>query len=219
MYDSERPVKGLEALLETKNLNFNGLIDYEDICIPAGKVTFLTGESGSGKSTLLKMFNGIITPQKGRILYKGQDITEMDAIALRRKVSLVSQEVYLFDGDIGDNFAQFYRYRDMACPSNKIIKEMMSLCGLNFPVNKDTAEMSGGERQRLYLAVFLSFQPETVLLDEPTSALDATTGRLVMKNILDFCRGNEMNAVVVSHAAELTQDFSENIVTLKRRVG
>lgn len=54
----------METLFATQDLNFNGIIDYEDIQIPMEKVTFLTGESGSGKSTLLKMCNGIITPPR-----------------------------------------------------------------------------------------------------------------------------------------------------------
>ena len=208
----------METLFSTQDLSFNGIIDYEDIQIPMGKVTFLTGESGSGKSTLLKMCNGIITPQSGRIFYRGQDVAHMDTIALRKNVSLVSQEVYLFDGNIRANFETFYHYRRLFCPTEDKIKEILEVCGLCFPLDKDTATMSGGERQRLYLAVFLSFLPETVLLDEPTSALDAATGRMVMSNIIAYCRERKINVVIVSHSKELVQEFSENTVVLKRRV-
>lgn len=208
----------MELLFETQGLNFNGLIDYEDIGIPVGKVTFLTGESGSGKSTLLKMCNGIVTPQKGKIFYRGQDIAGMDTVALRRRVLLISQEVYLFDGDIRGNFEEFYRYRGLPCPTQERMEKILDVCGLQFPLDKDAATMSGGERQRLYLAVFLSFEPETVLLDEPTSALDAVTGRQVMENIIAYCKGLGMNMVIVSHSVALTQELSENTVVLKGQV-
>ena len=211
-------MKVMETLFATQDLNFNGMIDYEDIQIPMRKVTFLTGESGSGKSTLLKMCNGIITPRSGRIFYRGQDVAHMDTIALRKNVSLVSQEVYLFDGDIRANFETFYHYRRLFCPTEDKIKEILEVCGLYFPLDKDTATMSGGERQRLYLAVFLSFLPETVLLDEPTSALDTATGRMVMSNIIAYCRERKISAVIVSHSKELVQEFSENTVELKRWV-
>lgn len=76
--------------------------------------------------------------------------------------------------------------------------------------------MSGGEKQRLYLAIFLSFRPEVLMLDEPTSALDETTARRVMGNILDYCRKEKITVIAVSHDKALTEKFAENILALER---
>lgn len=206
----------MQALFQTQNLEFGGFLSYEDREIPAGKLVFLTGESGSGKSTFLKLCNGILSPSNGVISYLGEDIAQVDAVAHRRKVLLAAQEVFLFDGDIRSNFAEFHRYRGLPTPADSEIKRLLSLCALPMPLDKDAASMSGGERQRLYLSICLSFMPETLLLDEPTSALDAETGRTVMGNIASFCKASGMNLVAVSHDGELVKRFSEHTVVLKR---
>lgn len=207
----------MQALFQTENLEYGGFLNYGDREIPAGKFVFLTGESGSGKSTLLKLCNGILSPSGGVIRYRGEDIASLNAVMHRRKVLLAAQEVFLFDGDIRANFAEYYRYRNLPAPADEEINKLLSLCALPMPLDKNASSMSGGERQRLYLAICLSFKPETLLLDEPTSALDAETGRTVIKNIASFCKENSMSAVVVSHDGELVRSFSEHTVVLERR--
>lgn len=208
----------MQALFQTQQLEFGGFLRYEDREIPAGKFVFLTGESGSGKSTFLKLCNGVLSPSKGSIRYLGEDVAAMDTIFLRRRALLVAQEVFLFDGDIRANFAAFYHYRNLFCPQDEEIARMLSLCALDFPLEKEAATMSGGERQRLYLAVCLSFLPQTLLLDEPTSALDADTAHIVMGNLSSFCKEHGINAIVVSHDGALTRRFSEHTVVLRKQV-
>lgn len=206
----------MQTLFRTENLQFGGFLNYEDREIPADKLVFITGESGSGKSTFLKLCNGILSPSRGVISYRGEDIAQTGAVAHRRRVLLAAQEVFLFDGDIRANFAEFHRYRNLPTPADDEINRLLSLCALPMPLDKDTVSMSGGERQRLYLAICLSFKPETLLLDEPTSALDAETGRAVIGGAASFCKENGMSFVAVSHGAELVKHFSEHTVILKK---
>ena len=207
----------MKPLFETTDLVFGGFIRYGSLIIPAGKITFISGESGCGKSTLLKLMNGAASPSQGEISYRGQNISEMDTVRLRREVSLVSQDVFLFDGSIRDNFNSFYSYRCMTPPSEELILSMLSMMLLDFTPGAQTSTLSGGEKQRLYLAVFLSFRPGVLLLDEPTSALDASTGETVLSNIISFCRGNHMELLVVSHNRALADQFSENTLVMKRQ--
>ncbi len=206
----------MKPLFETTDLVFCGFIRYGNLSIPTDRVTFITGESGCGKSTLLKLMNGVLSPSRGNIFYRGRDISKVDTIRLRREVSLVSQEAFLFDGSIRENFDAFYKFRNMAPPSDEEIKTCLSLMQLDFTPPALTQTLSGGEKQRLYLAVFLSFRPGVLLLDEPTSALDARTGETVMSNIIQFCKGNHTELLAVSHNRELTEKFSENTLQLKR---
>jgi len=205
-----------EFILETKDLCFNNMIIYKDMKISRGKVTFITGESGCGKSTLLKLFNGTLSQSAGKVYYKGKDTGKLDSIELRKKLSLISQNVFLFNATIKDNFAKFYEYRGEAVPSNEEITEFLNICCIPFPLDKDCSTMSGGEKQRVYIAIYLSFKPEVVMLDEPTSALDNKNTFAVIENILSFCKKNNSTVIIVSHDKELTEKFGENNITIER---
>lgn len=206
-----------EIILETKDLCFNNIINYKNMKIPKGKVTFITGESGCGKSTLLKLFNGTLTQSKGNIYYKGKDTEKLNSIELRKEISLISQSVFLFDASIKDNFIKFYKYRGQNVPSDEEMKEILNICCIKFPLDKDCSVMSGGEKQRIYIAIYLSFKPEIIMLDEPTSALDNKNTFSVIGNILSFCKNNKSTVIIVSHDKELTEKFGENNITLERR--
>ena len=97
-------------------------------------INFIVGESGCGKSTFLKLLNQSITPVSGELLYKGTPIDEYDPIALRREVSLVSQDLFLFDESILDNFKTFYSLRQKPMPKSDYINYITELCCVNVPL-------------------------------------------------------------------------------------
>lgn len=201
------------ALFETSSLSFGKMIYYRDMTLPGNSVVFITGTSGCGKTTLFKMLNKTLPIGQGSIHYHGTDIQKLDVLKLRQEVSLVSQEVFLFDKTVEENFNEFYSYRNLPPIGSDEIERYLSLCCLDCPLNKDTASMSGGERQRLYLAIFLSFRPNVLLLDEPTSALDHETAHQLMENITNHTKQSNISLLVISHDAEITQKFSEYTVT------
>ncbi|HBI71719.1 MAG TPA: ABC transporter [Porphyromonadaceae bacterium] len=203
-----------KVILETKNLSFHDTIHYQDIQIQKGKVNFIVGRSGTGKSTLLRLFNGTLTPSGGEIWYQGRKISEIDTIELRKDVSLISQSVYLFDTSIQENFRQFYEYRGIEVPAKDRMVEYLQMCQISFPLDKDCTTMSGGERQRVYIAIFLSFLPKVIMLDEPTSALDKENSKVVIQNIIDFCREKEITIIIVSHDNQIVNAFAENIILI-----
>nr|WP_308741910.1 ATP-binding cassette domain-containing protein [uncultured Anaerocolumna sp.] len=205
-------------LFETKNLSFNQIIKYKDIQIKEGKVSFIVGKSGSGKSTLLKLFNGTLPPSNGTIYYHDRDISQMDTITLRKEVLLISQAVYLFDGCIEDNFKEFYRYRDMPAPSEEVMKEFLKLCCIPFSLDKDCTTMSGGEKQRVYIAIYLSFLPKVIMLDEPTSALDKENSNDLIENLIAFAKDKGITVIIVSHDPKITDKFAEEIILIERGV-
>ena len=101
------------SCIQTRGLAY-GQICYKDLSIEIGKSTFISGPSGSGKSTLLRLFNKTIAPTGGSVLYHGQNMDELDSIALRREVLLAGQSVFLFDSTVGENFDAYCEARECA---------------------------------------------------------------------------------------------------------
>ncbi len=163
---------------------------------------------------MLKLLSGVASYDAGSVQYRGQEVTAYDSIALRREVLLCGQTVYLFDGSIRDNFRKYYAYRDLPAPEDAVIRDILTLCVANFPLDAMCASMSGGERQRIYTAIYLSFMPRVLLLDEPTSALDAKTALAFFESITGFCRKKKITLIVVSHDKILTERFADAVIVL-----
>ncbi|MDF2838836.1 MAG: transporter related protein [Evtepia sp.] len=204
-------------MIQVSNLKFQNFLQYPDLTIPLGKVTFLSGESGCGKSTLLKLLNATLTPSSGRIEYCGRSISEMDTISLRREVLLASQEVYLFDGTIQENFKQYYRFRDQICISETKMRDYLSICCADFPLDTKCQVMSGGERQRVFLSICLSFLPKALMLDEPTAALDDVTSIRFFSQLKSFCMENQITLVVICHNKRLIEMYADGEIVLQKK--
>ena len=199
-------------ILSSDKLVFKGILEFPPLAIATGATTFITGRSGSGKSTLCKLFNGIYSPDAGEIYYKGNAISKLDTIALRREVLLVSQSVFLFAGTIKENFAAFYDYRELPIISEAEMVRFLQLCCADFSLNASCNTMSGGERQRVYLAICLSFQPQVLMLDEPTSALDGETANRFLQRLCEFARETAMTLLIISHDPSLAAKYGDQII-------
>ena len=201
------------ALFTLKKITFKG-IQYPDIEIPEKRTTFICGESGSGKSTLLKLLNGVLSPADGEISYRGKNINDYDPIILRRDILLIGQSVYLFDKSIKENFNEYYAYRDMQVISEKTMKEYLDICSVDLPLDSMCSVLSGGESQRIFIAIGISFHPHVLVMDEPTSALDDKNANILIENIKSYCKTNEITLIVVSHDRAIADRHADNIIAL-----
>jgi len=206
-----------KTLISAVNLSFNNFITYPDFAIEKNQVTFIMGESGVGKSTLLKLFNQTLTQSSGDIFYNDKNIRTMDSIDLRKEISLIGQGAFLFDSSIRENFKNFYNFRGEDVISDKDIKYYLELCCITFDLEKDCTTMSGGERQRIYMAIYLSFNPNVIMLDEPTAALDSKNSDDVIRNVISYCKKKEISVIIVSHDKELKEKFAEDVILLEMR--
>ena len=209
----------MEHIFSASALKFMDFISYPDFLIEKNKTTFICGESGSGKSTLFKLLNASLSPSQGTLLYMGKDIAKCDTLRLRRNVSLISQEPYLFNGTVKENFETYFSYRDDPVPDENTMRKYLSLCCFELPVDTDCRNLSGGERHRVYLAIFLSFPAEVFLLDEPTAALDEQTAFNVINNIKKYCTEQGITLVIISHDRSLVTEFADDVIELERSTG
>lgn len=200
-------------ILQGIGVSFKSIISYPDIHIATGKTTFIQGPSGCGKSTLLRLFNATVSPDKGALFYEDKPFAELDVLDLRQQVLLVGQNVFLFPGSILENFSQFYSFRERALPPEPDMVAYLRLCCADFPLSAICDTMSGGERQRVYIAICLSFLPKVLMLDEPTSALDNITAGQVVSNLKTFCAAHNMTLLVVSHDLQLATQYADDLIT------
>lgn len=181
-----------------KNLN---------LCIDKGEFLTIIGSSGCGKTTLLKLVNGLIMPDKGRVLVYGEDISKISKIELRRKIGYVIQEVGLFPHmNVRKNISYVL---DLINKDNKrSIQErteyLIKSVGLSKEIlNSYPGELSGGQRQRIGIARALAAKPNIVLMDEPFGAVDEITRKLLQEEILRIY--NEFNVTIIF----ITHDIRE----------
>ena len=203
----------MQPVLKAEDLKFQN-ISYPLVEIPKNRTTFISGDSGCGKSSLLALFNGVLSPSSGAVYYQDADILSLNSLNLRREVLLVSQSVFLFDKTIRENFSEFYAARQMPAPQDEEIIRSLSLCCLHFSPDTVCTSMSGGERQRVFIAVYLSFLPHVLMLDEPTSALDEKTAFMLVENLKSFCQDHAMTLILVSHDQLLIDKFADHTIFL-----
>ena len=136
--------------------------------IPDRGVTVVTGPSGSGKSTLLRLCNRLDVASAGCVRYRGDDVTGLDPLSLRREVGMIFQTPTAFPGTVRENLA----VADLQITTEAAVR-VLERCGLDGTfLDHRAQDLSGGEAQRLCLARTLVTEPEVLLMDEPTSSLD-----------------------------------------------
>ncbi len=202
-----------------ENVVFNKQIKYPTIHIPKQSVTFISGASGCGKSTLLKLLNKTLPFETGSIMVDSITLQNCESIALRKRVKLISQKPFLFKGSIEDNFQQYHTI----CESKINITQQrmqyyLQLCLAPLDVTLSTSHLSGGEIQRIYIAICLSMSAEVLLLDEPTSALDFELAIRFMENIIAYAKQNQLTLVLISHDDRLIERYHEYHIHLKGEI-
>jgi len=174
-----------------------------DLIVAGGSTTALVGRSGSGKSTLLSLIPRLYDVTQGRVLIDGQDVRDVSLASLRGAISVVSQEVMLFDDTVRANIG-FGRpgageEAIIAAARNAAAHDFISALpeGYDTRVGPAGSRLSGGERQRVSLArAFLKDAP-ILLLDEATSALDAESEKLVQAALARLMQGR--TTLVIAH--------------------
>ncbi|MDR2569096.1 MAG: NHLP family bacteriocin export ABC transporter peptidase/permease/ATPase subunit [Oscillospiraceae bacterium] len=193
------------------------LIKSFSLELEPGKSVAIVGASGSGKSTLAKLITGLYEPWEGEILFDGKHRTQIDEYSFRSSVSMVDQEIMLFEDTVAENirmwdssiedFAIILAARDADIHETIITRPG----GYKQTVAENGKNFSGGQRQRLEIARVLAQEPTIAVLDEATSALDAKTEETVISNI----RKIGCSCVIIAHRLSTVRDCDEIIVMEK----
>jgi subfamily B ATP-binding cassette protein MsbA len=187
--------------------------------IPAGTTVALVGQSGSGKSTFVSLLPRFYDLQEGAVLLDGEDVRHYTLRDLRRQISLVSQDVVLFDDTIANNIA----YGALAQAPRAAIEKAAEAAyvaefaaalpqGLDTRIGERGALLSGGQRQRIAIARALLKDAPVLILDEATSALDTESERRIQAALAGLMRGR--TTLVIAHRLS-TIESADRIVVLR----
>ena len=202
-------VSGLHV--EDLRIDYDGvtLLDHVNLSVAPGEVVALLGASGSGKSSLLRCIAGVQSPERGRILWDGEDITRTPAHL--RRIGLVFQDPLLFPHrDVGANIG----FGLAAEGRPQRVAELLELVGLAGFERRDVATLSGGEAQRVALARALAPRPRLLLLDEPFGALDRDLRDRLAVDVRTLLRAQGTPALHVTHDREEAALIADRVVQL-----
>ncbi len=215
--------------MELKNVNYtypgpgpsSQILKDVSLNIARGDLLWIIGPSGSGKSTLLLHLNGLLTPQQGKVYYKGKDVhaRTFDLRQLRRTVGMLFQypENNFFGQTVYDDVA--YGPQNLGKHGKSLERAVTkALERVGLPQNilhRSPFGLSGGEKRRAALAGVLALEPELLALDEPTAGLDPVHRKQLIELVQELNRQGT-SVVIVSHEMEQVSETGGRVIVLDR---
>jgi ATP-binding cassette, subfamily B, bacterial len=189
-----------------------------NLTIPEGKTTAIVGPSGSGKTTLMKLLLQFYRPGAGVIRVGAVNLQDINPRIWRKRCGAVMQNGYIFADTIirniteSDSDGEIDRARLLRAIRIANLEEFIEELplGYNTRLGSSGIALSGGQSQRVLIARAIYKEPDFLFFDEATSALDASNERVIMKNLIDFCRGRTV--LVIAHRLSTVRDADQIIV-------
>jgi len=220
-YVTEIPQKDIE--LKSVSFRYTGADSFVfqdlDLVIPFQKTTAIVGASGSGKTTLLKLLTKFYMPDKGEIKIGSTDMKNISPRYWRDRCGVVMQESHVFNDSIANNIAIGEDTIDKQKLRKAIeianIQDFIESLPLSYntKIGNEGVGVSGGQKQRLFIARAVYKSPEYIFFDEATSALDANNEKIIIENLEQFFKGK--TAIVIAHRLS-TVKHADKIVVLDK---
>jgi osmoprotectant transport system ATP-binding protein len=208
-------------VFENAGKSYGGVAVVDDVTmtVESGEYVVIVGPSGAGKSTLLRMVNALVRPDRGRILFDGEDVARADPVALRRRFGYVIQSTGLFPHwTVARNIATVPRL--LGWPRRRIadrVDELLTLVDLPPGEYRDRypAELSGGQQQRIGVARALAADPHALLMDEPFGALDAVTRAALQTQMAEIHKATGKTVLMVTHDVDEAIRLASRIAVME----
>ena len=204
-------VRDLKKSFLTDN-GVHQLIDIPKLEVAEGNQVVIMGESGSGKTTFLNLISGIINPDSGSVLIKGEDITKLKEAKRDRfraaNIGYIFQTFNLFQAFTAlENVMLGMTFANNRSHARQRAKTILERVGLGHRLNYKPAQLSVGEQQRVSIARALANKPSLILADEPTANLDTRNRDVIIELIKEVCDEGNHSLVIVTHEAPVAEQF------------
>ncbi len=204
-----RPFAGLHEKIQAKNLFFSfsdqqPLLKDIQLEIKKSQFVAILGKSGEGKTTLVDLLLGLHRPTRGEVEYDGVALSGIDLRSLRKQVSYISQDAFLFHDTVLKNISLGQDFTDAEIQDAAILANAHSFIssmekGYETVVGDRGTKLSGGQRQRIILARALLSKPKILILDEATSALDFESEKSFQNTLKELRARQEITLIMISH--------------------
>lgn len=202
--------------LENIHKSFDGtkVLDGISLSVLPGQFLTLLGPSGCGKTTTLRIIAGLETPDEGRVLLNGAEVTKLPPE--KRAVNTVFQNYALFPHmNVLKNIAYPMKLRRVKKEdAARRVEELLSVVQLEGFGKRMPSQLSGGQRQRVAIARALSLEPDAIIADEPTSALDVSVRAQILNLLMDLKRNLGLSMVFISHDIQTVRYISDEIIVM-----
>lgn len=191
-------------------------LDNVSLMIPKNRFIVILGESGSGKSTLLNMIGCMDKPTSGKILFEGQDLTQLSKAQMtefrKNKIGFVFQSYNLLPDLSALENVEFST--ELVSKSKNEAEQALAAVGLKNRITHFPGELSGGEQQRVSIARAIAKKPEILLCDEPTGALDFETGIKILEVLKEIQSATENTVIFITHNKEIAK-IADTVIRLR----
>ncbi|MHA1340882.1 MAG: ATP-binding cassette domain-containing protein [Promethearchaeota archaeon] len=198
-----------------KSRGYHEALKGINIRFEKGKFHGIVGPNGCGKTTLLRMLDFLITPTKGRIIYKNRDITnlkEAEKVKIRRSFAFIRQKPVVFDVAVRDFVSYGLKLRNVPkSEREKRVDDILSRVGLTKLKNNSALSLSGGEMQRLIIAANFILDAEVYFLDEFTANLDPYNIHLLDQIMEDIKKDHEKTVIFTTHDRNDLIKYADNV--------
>ncbi|WP_438870750.1 ABC transporter ATP-binding protein [Paractinoplanes ovalisporus] len=215
------PMIRLDKLTKTYRGQPHPAVDQVSMDMPRGEIVVLVGPSGCGKTTTMELINRLIEPTSGRIFLDGEDVTNADPDALRRRIGYVIQQIGLFPHfTVAENIATVPKL--LGWDKRRVgerVDELLDMVGLEPSEfrGRYPKQLSGGQRQRIGVARAMAADPPVMLMDEPFGAIDPITRDRLQNEFLRLQQQVQKTIVFVTHDIDEAIKLGDRIAILGER--
>lgn len=216
-------LEGADIMFENMSFKYRSrdeenVLNEINLEILSGQKVGIVGRNGSGKSTLIKVLSGLYLEYEGKIKIGGHELSQADPSQLRKVISVIPQDIFLFDGTIKENIL----YGNPNASDTAIVEAAKQAdihefvkkqyLGYNQKIGENGVKLSGGQQLKIAFARLFVSDPDIIILDEASSALDITTEKQIMENVFSKYKGKTI--ISIAHRIHTLKN-SDKIIVLE----
>ncbi|MDM8000615.1 MAG: ABC transporter ATP-binding protein [Dehalococcoidia bacterium] len=203
----------------------NGLVIRDmNLCLRTGEMVGLIGPNGAGKTTVIKLISGILSPSQGQVRVHGADTRRLSRAEMAMRVAVVPQQfdtpyAYSAEEVVMLGRTPFMRpFRDYSEKDCAAVRAAMSVLGISHLRDRRFGSLSGGERQKVVLAMALAQETEVVLLDEPTAHLDISHQVEMLELLAEANAKRGLTVLAATHDLNLASSYFKRLILMREGV-